>query len=183
MLNSSAADLWTWPNAVTGLRLALVLVVASSVGSGMSAALWSVALIALALDGVDGWLARKLGQNSAFGARFDMETDALFLLILSFHVWWSSLLGLWVLLIGAMRYLFVAAGRLWPALQGELRPSLARKTTCVLQVASLLFASFPGMPTTLSGPVLAAALLVLGWSFARDVWWLHQDAKAEAVVA
>ncbi|MEO1482681.1 MAG: CDP-alcohol phosphatidyltransferase family protein [Myxococcota bacterium] len=167
----------SWPNAVTAVRLALALVVAASIASGMTIGLWGIAAAALALDGVDGWLARKLGQASAFGARFDMETDALFVMILSLHVWWSGAAGAWVLLIGAMRYLFVAAGQFWPALRGELRPSLARKTTCVIQVVSLLIGSFPGMPSIVSGPVLAAALLLLLWSFARDVGWLLSQAR------
>ena len=37
----------------------------------------------LALDYVDGWLARRHGTASDFGARFDMETDALLILLLS----------------------------------------------------------------------------------------------------
>ena len=37
----------------------------------------------LILDGVDGRVARARGEVSAFGARFDMETDALLLLCLS----------------------------------------------------------------------------------------------------
>src|ERR1044072_5993780 len=40
-----------------------------------------------ALDGVDGWLARREGIFSRFGARFDMETDAALLLVLSGLAW------------------------------------------------------------------------------------------------
>jgi hypothetical protein len=43
----------------------------------------AVAILALTLDGVDGWLARLRGTQSRFGARFDMETDALLVLVLS----------------------------------------------------------------------------------------------------
>ena len=37
----------------------------------------------LALDGLDGWAARRQGLVSAFGARFDMEVDALLILALA----------------------------------------------------------------------------------------------------
>ena len=41
---------------------------------------------ALAADGIDGWLARQTGAGSNFGARFDMETDALLVLALALLV-------------------------------------------------------------------------------------------------
>ena len=43
-----------------------------------------------ALDGVDGWLARRSGIASAFGARFDMEIDALLILVLAVLAWRSA---------------------------------------------------------------------------------------------
>ena len=63
--------------------------------------------VALILDGVDGKVARRTGTSTALGARFDMEVDAFLILVLSVYV--SMSLGPWVLLIGAMRYGFVAA--------------------------------------------------------------------------
>ena len=44
---------------------------------------FALAVIALSLDGVDGWLARKQGLASDFGARFDVEVDAAFALLLA----------------------------------------------------------------------------------------------------
>ncbi len=54
---------------------------------------------ALALDGVDGWAARRSGFASTFGARFDMEIDALFVLALSALVYRIGQAGAWVLAI------------------------------------------------------------------------------------
>ena len=53
-----------------------------------------------ALDGVDGWLARRTRLSSAFGARFDMEVDALLILALSTLLWRHGKAGAWVLLAG-----------------------------------------------------------------------------------
>ena len=39
--------------------------------------------VALALDGVDGQVARRTRTVSALGARFDMEVDAFLVLVLS----------------------------------------------------------------------------------------------------
>ncbi len=53
-----------------------------------------------------------------FGALLDMETDAFLMLVLSTLVWAEGRAGVWVLLIGAMRYLFVGASFVLPALRG-----------------------------------------------------------------
>ena len=39
------------------------------------------------LDGVDGRLARKYGASSRFGARFDMEVDAVLICVLALLAW------------------------------------------------------------------------------------------------
>lgn len=128
--------------------------------------------VAMALDGVDGWLARRTGTSTAFGARFDMETDAFLMLVLSGLVLAEGQAGAWVVLIGAMRYLFVAAGRIWPALRGELFPSFRRKAVCVIQGAALLVCLAPVVPPAVAAPVAAVALVALAGSFAVDTAWL-----------
>src|SRR5699024_6459898 len=72
--------------------------------------------VALSLDGLDGLLARRRGEASRFGAGFDMETDALVILLLSILMYRLDRAGAWVLAIGLMRYAFVAAGWVWPRL-------------------------------------------------------------------
>ena len=75
-----------------------------------TAVLVALAAVALALDAVDGRVARRTGTASARGARFDMEVDAVLVLVLSGYV--AALLGPWTLAIGAMRYVFAVAGRI-----------------------------------------------------------------------
>ena len=70
----------------------------------------------LVLDAVDGYVARRTATVSAFGARFDMETDAFLILVLSACV--AGQWGWWVLVLGLARYLFVAAGWALPWLRG-----------------------------------------------------------------
>ena len=83
------------------------------------------ASVALVLDAVDGWVARRTHSASALGARFDMEVDAFLILVLSVYVARST--GWWVLAIGIARYAFVAAGWLLPWLRGPLPPRYWRK--------------------------------------------------------
>ena len=49
------------------------------------ALLVTLAAVALALDLVDGWVARRTGTASALGARFDGEVDAFLILALSLY--------------------------------------------------------------------------------------------------
>lgn len=126
----------------------------------------------LSLDGVDGWVARHTGTASAFGARFDMELDALLLLALSLLVWQAGQVGAWVILIGGMRYAFVAAGWLFPWLTRPLPPSLRRKTACVVQGVVLAVIVAPVIPGWLASAAAMFALLSLAASFAADIAWL-----------
>jgi phosphatidylglycerophosphate synthase len=136
---------------------------------------WAVpvgALLALVLDGVDGWLARRRRIASAFGARFDMEADALLVLGLSLAVLASGRAGPWVLVAGALRYVFVAGGTFWPALSAPLPPSFRRKVVCVAIGIALVIGLVPAVPPTLAGVLAGAGVLALVYSFAVDTLWL-----------
>jgi len=165
-------------NHVTLIRLVLVALAASLVsGPPTPSVAWLVAAITTVvglLDGCDGWLARRARSVSAFGARFDLETDALFILVLSLLVWRLDKAGAWVLLCGLMRYLFVAAGWLLPWLAGPLRSTWRGKAVAVSQLVGLGVAVLPVVPSTASAVVAGLALLALVWSFAIDVRWLFQ---------
>ena len=133
---------------------------------------------ALLLDGVDGWLARRARSASAFGARFDMEVDAALILILSIGVVALEKAGPFAVLIGAMRYVFVAAGFLWPWLEDPLPAAFRRKAVCVLQGGALLAVMLPVVPPSVGEPIILVALAALAWSFAVDTLWLHRHRGA-----
>ena len=140
-----------------------------------------LALLALALDGVDGWLARRHGEISAFGARFDMETDAALILVLCLAVLAAGQAGSWVLAIGVMRYAFVAAAQIWPWLEAPLPTSFRRKLACVWQVGALLICLLPPIGPAAATLILGSALAFLAASFAIDVAWLarHRNDTSE----
>ncbi len=160
-----------WANVVTSVRLVLAL----SLWVLGAAASWTIVAIAATgatLDLVDGPLARRSGRVSAFGARFDMETDAFLILTLSIFVWWTGHAGPWVVASGAMRYAFIAAGWGLPWMRGSLPPSVRRQTVCVVQIVALIVALAPIVTPPLSTAISAAGLAILAWSFALDVAWL-----------
>jgi phosphatidylglycerophosphate synthase len=166
-------------NRITLLRGAMIALVCGLLVAPPAPTLaWlavAVATAALVLDGVDGALARRAGTVSAFGARFDMETDAVAILVLAALVWHFDKAGAWVVLSGLLRYGFVAAGWLAPRMRRPLPPSRRRQAVCVVQVAALLFCLAPIVPPELSRPVAGAALAILVASFAADLRWLARD--------
>ncbi|GAA5190553.1 hypothetical protein GCM10023322_45970 [Rugosimonospora acidiphila] len=142
-----------------------------------------LASVALLLDAVDGPVARRSGTVSALGARFDMEVDAFLILVLSVYA--TRLIGAWTLVIGAMRYAFLAAGWALPWLRGSLPFRYWRKVVAATQGIVLVFASADLVPRPLSVAVVAAALALLAESFGRDVWWLwrHRTRTDDAPTA
>lgn len=140
----------------------------------VTVAMVMIASVCLILDGVDGHLARSRDLVSAFGARFDMETDAVLLMVLSIAVPVFGVAGWWVLAIGLMRYLYVLAsfGLRW--LRAPLPFSMARKVVAVIQGIALLLAltvSVLPLPEWAATPPLVIALATLCWSFGRDIVW------------
>jgi phosphatidylglycerophosphate synthase len=126
--------------------------------------------VALALDGVDGQVARRTNSTSKLGARFDMEVDAFLILVLSVFV--AGTFGWWTVAMGAFRYAFVAASWAWPWLNAPLPPKFSRKVVAAVQGVVLVVATASLLPEVLAFALVAAALGALVWSFGRDVVWL-----------
>jgi len=145
---------------------------------GAPMAAWALVLIATltaVLDAADGALARRSGLASAFGARFDMETDAAFTLVLCALVLQAGQAGAWVLAAGLMRYAFVAAARVWPWLGAPLPPSRRRQTVCVVQITALIACLGPIVPPVLASALALSSLALLAISFGIDVQHLARQ--------
>ena len=114
---------------------------------------------------MDGWLARRTRMSSAFGARFDMETDALLILVLAILAWQYGKAGPWVIASGLLRYLFVAAGRVFPWMGRPLPPSRRGRAICIVQIVTLSLAIVPAIAPPASSFLAAAGLLALSYFF------------------
>ena len=173
-----------WANVVTATRSALVAIIAGLVVASFVAPISVPLLIclvvpALVLDAVDGWVARSTGTTTELGARFDMEVDAFLLFILSAYV--APILGHWVLAIGLMRYVFVAAGWMLSWLRLQLPPRPWRKVVTAVQGIALTLAA-SGLVPELAGVLVGVALAMLVESFGRDVLWLVLRSRSRRAV-
>ena len=154
-------------NCITLARLIITALLASTIGSLhliTDTSLWTLiafAVSAALLDGLDGVVARTRGETSSFGAKFDMEVDAAFILILALLVWELSKIGPWILVAGLLRYMFIAAGWPLPALRATLPPSFRRKLACILQISASIFALCPLVDHTLQLTCIAATTIFL----------------------
>jgi phosphatidylglycerophosphate synthase len=166
---------------VTLMRAVLVggfaaLVADSFVGPVPVGTLTTLAVVALALDAVDGRVARNTGTVSAVGARFDMEVDSILALLLSVYV--ARSLGLWVLAIGSTHYVLVVARWALPWLRRQVPPRYWCKVVAAVQgivLTTVAAGVLPRVPAVLALVVVAA---LLAESFGREVWWLWRSHRA-----
>ena len=101
-MNSPTAQVLTLrfnvPNAVTAARVVLAMVIAwLLIQGGAAGILWAgiLLIVAWATDGLDGFLARRLGQSTLGGALFDLVADRVLMtpvLLLSVvgGLWWCT---------------------------------------------------------------------------------------------
>ena len=167
-------------NGLTAMRLVISL--AAAVSANMlppHPAFVLVWLAVFALDGLDGYVARRRGEQSLFGEYFDKESDALFVLLLGFSLYVQDRLGAWVLIAGALRYVFVLAMHFAPAdgPKTEYRSRSARYiyTTCILSfIAVYVLPPFPAQALAFAG---TAAIV---YSFLRYFHWLFMGRPIES---
>jgi phosphatidylglycerophosphate synthase len=133
---------------------------------------------ALLLDAVDGPVARRTASTSAVGARLDMEVDAGLLVVLSLAA--APVVGGWVVLIGAMRYLLVAASWVRPVLRTALPRSSFRRIVAGLQGAVLAVVIAPFVPVTVATVLALLALGLLVVSFSSEIAMMEQQARRSA---
>ena len=153
------------------LAVGVAALAADSLTHGTPVALLvTLAAVALVLDAVDGWVARRTGTATAMGARFDGEVDAFLILALSVYV--APTCGAWVLAIGAARYLFLAGEWLLPWMRAPLPPRRWRKVVAASQGVVLTVAAAEVLPLAVAQGLLVAGLALLTSSMGECTWWL-----------
>lgn len=177
-------------DAVTMLRGCLLALLAAHLALGMPEPSlgWAgvlVAAVMLLLDGVDGIAARRWGGSEA-GARYDVATDAVVVLVLSAAA--AAQVGWWVLAVGLLDPLFRLGRRLRPRWRAEL-PVSVRRRVCGALPAPLMIAVLSPVSTSGQGPagwwqmptwgppaLAGIALILLLVSYAADVRSLERGA-------
>lgn len=157
-----------WANGVSLLRVTGALILLTQPPQG---AIEQVTLVLglLALDGADGWIARRTGTVSRLGAVLDLEADGLVMLALCFLVAQKTPPGPWILVLGTLRPLFVlyASNRPHPEQGIGRRWTRAIGTLAPLILAGLLL---PGLSAELIERLAVVVAILLGASFSWS-WW------------
>ena len=163
----TAADLLTGVrHAGAGALATVTVLVLAGALEERSWPLTALIAVTIASDAADGPVARRTGTAGPVGARIDMEADAALLMVLS--VLATPVVGPWALLIGLMRYLYVTAMRVRPALRRPLAFSQTRRLIGGAQGVALGIAMVPLVPVPLAQAVVALSLAALLFSFGRD---------------
>jgi phosphatidylglycerophosphate synthase len=141
--------------------------------------LCALAVPTLLLDAVDGSVARRTGCATAAGARLDEQVDAGVLVVLCLAA--APVVGVWVLLIGAMRYVFVAASRWLPVLRTPIPRSQFRRAVAGYQGAALVVVLVPGVPQEVAVGAVGLALALLVASFGHQVLAIRRVSRGALV--
>jgi phosphatidylglycerophosphate synthase len=160
-------------NALTLFRLGLIAALGplGSAPPGPAAALLVLAIFAL--DGVDGWLARRRGEASTFGGFFDMECDALLVLVCTLVLYQHGRLGAFILLPGVLRYAYLLLVMAAPAPGGETPHTRLERHLFTVLVISLIASLWP-LP--FHEPLAQLATVLIAFSFARSIHTLFKSA-------
>lgn len=131
--------------------------------------------VLIALDGVDGFLARRFDTASEFGSYFDMETDAFLVALVSGMLYVLGIASVWVLLAGFMRYFYGVLRIVLGLGAVRERSFFVAKVIAVAFFISLTLALFSQHDWVMLALHLSSALIFL--SFAYSFYWLLFDAR------
>lgn len=155
-------------NWATSLRILGIGVLAPLLPYLDNPVLAALALLFLSLDGIDGYLARRLGTTSLFGEYLDKEGDAFFVAMLCTFLYVKGLAGAWVLSLGAIRYLYIwLLYGVQPPQQKETRSRTGRVLAACIMTGLVLCL---GLPEGYAYPLLLAVATLTFFSFGRSLY-------------
>ena len=154
-------------NWVTWARLGINFLLLFLLPTAPAWQLAGLGLLQISLDGCDGALARRYDTQSPYGAFFDAEVDAFFVLVMSIVLYDRGYAGSWVLGMGLIRYFYLFPNLLLkPTNKATAGKAYARIIAGIVMV---------GMPMALIAPPwlyrwgLPALGLLLIYSFNREL--------------
>lgn len=152
-----------YANLVTLFRLMILIITACIFHLLSPLSLFFILGGLIALDVLDGYLARKLNQQSDLGLYLDMESDALFVCLASFILYFSDLMPIWILIVGFLRYMNVFIFFIF-----NLKPRKEPKRKYASYIAGFLFMALLSpfiLPEQIYFPILSLASILVTFSF------------------
>lgn len=167
-----SSRVWTVPNVISMLRLALVPVFAWLILTEQDVAAVVVLIVAGASDWFDGVIARRFDQMSRLGQLLDPAADRLYILVALIGLGSRGFVPWWLVAVIVGRDVLLTA----------LLPALRRRGLAPLQVhvagkagTFALMYSFPLLLLAHLGGTLGYLSLVVGWAAALwgiALYWL-----------
>jgi len=167
-----SSRVWTVPNVISMLRLALVPVFAWLILTEQDVAAVVVLIVAGASDWFDGVIARRFDQMSRLGQLLDPAADRLYILVTLIGLGLRGFVPWWLVAVIVGRDVLLTA----------LLPALRRRGLAPLQVhvagkagTFALMYSFPLLLLAHLGGTLGYLSLVVGWAAALwgiALYWL-----------
>ncbi len=137
---SGRAPLLNLPNALSFLRLPLAVLFILTESAPARAL---IILLAAITDGLDGWLARRLGQQSGAGQLVDPITDKLFVLVAMATLTARGELAAWMVLVLLARDIYTSFAFFIVKAMGwsvRFKARFSGKTVTVLQLSAMIAA-------------------------------------------
>ena len=169
----SSTRIWTLPNLVSMLRLfGVPLFLWLVLGPHLDLVALGVLAVAGFTDWLDGYLARRLGQQSRVGELLDPVADRLYILAVVVGLAWRDIIPWWVAVVLPARDAFLLL--LVPFLRTRGYNALPVHFLGKAATFNLLYA-FPLLLLGDGHGVVAELALVFGWAFAiwgiALYWW------------
>ena len=172
------------PNLITIGRILLVPVVVWAIASREMQIAFLVFLIAGISDGVDGFLAKRLGMTSELGAHLDPLADKVLIVSIYIALGITESIPRWVVILVVSRDILIVGGVMLAWFLGKpirVKPVLVSKLNTVAQIvfACLVLASLafgvevPPAQDAIMAMVAALTLASVGF-YVRE-WVLHMS--------
>ena len=174
----SYASYITYARLIINILVLSIVIYIATIGNNVfynNGTIFVICLISLFLDGIDGFIARYLRQNSKFGEIFDQETDTILLLILSLSININLGQSFLVFLVPLYRYIFLLTQYKVEWLNQALPKSQIRRFLCFLTTLTLILCHMPYIYSSALYYLVNFSIFLITFSFAKDIIWLYRN--------
>ncbi len=192
IFNSFKENKFTYASGVTYLRVIISIILLSiAINSPFNQGIFNkfyledyfilLAFISLCFDGIDGYIARKLNEQSNFGELFDQDADTFLILVLCISLYLNKDINLLVFFIPLYRYIFILLSIKYAWVKYKLPESYYRKLSCVVSTCLLIACHSHYIKDISLDYLVLSSLFVITFSFAKDILWLYNRDKYEKI--
>jgi CDP-diacylglycerol--glycerol-3-phosphate 3-phosphatidyltransferase len=169
-------------NAITLFRLTLLFVLVAM--AYWAAPHWQLVdapllLLIIALDGLDGWVARRRGEASTFGAVFDIAVDRVVEAVLWLVLAHLGLVPVWVAIVFITRGLIVDAVRYGKVAEGEAVFSMRSRLGRFLVASRFMRGAYGALKAATFGWLF----LIQPWPLLHRQSWMAWEPLVEPLTA